>query len=439
MKQLILISDVSRKYAQITARRVRERDVFCEVVEPGALIESIRDKKPAGVIVTGEETDAPLIPEELKEALARSEIPVLAIGAVAGALLNAGPRIITAASAPSLQDEASKKEVGHFLFDCCKCSRDWTPALFAEESVKQLRKELSGKKVLCAFSGGVDSTVAAVLVHKAIGDDLVCVFVDTGLMRKNEGDQIMDTLKREFDMRIVRVDAEARFLAKLKGVTDPEQKRKIVGEEFIEVFAAEAEKLGAAEYLLQGTIYPDVLESGLDGAKSIKSHHNVGGLPERMMFSLVEPLRLLFKDEVRRVGEALGIPTAIVQRQPFPGPGLSVRCLGEVTKPRLDLLRECDAILREEIEKSGLSNEIWQYFTVLPNLQSVGIRDEARTYCETVAIRAVHSVDAMTARYAKIPYDILDIITDRITTEVPQVNRVVLDITNKPPSTIEWE
>jgi len=439
MRQLILISDVSRQFAQLTARRVRERDVFCEVVEPGTLAGSIKEKKPVGIILTGDESDAKLITDEIKSSLRDANVPVLAIGAAAKALNDADFPMMMMSCSPTLAGEEAKAEVAGFLFDSCKCAGDWTASAFAKESIDKLKEELKGKKVICAFSGGVDSTVAAVMVHKAIKDDLICVFVDTGMMRKNEGDQIVETMKSEFDIHLIRVDAEERFLGRLKGVTDPEMKRKIIGEEFIEVFTEEAKKHGDIDFLLQGTIYPDVLESGLDGAKSIKSHHNVGGLPERMSFSLIEPLRLLFKDEVRRVGTALGIPDAIVNRQPFPGPGLSVRCLGEVTKQRLDLLRECDAILREEIGASSLAKEIWQYFTVLPNLQSVGVLDGARTYCETIAIRAVHSIDAMTAQYVKIPYDILDRITERITNEVPQVNRVVLDITGKPPSTIEWE
>ena len=439
MRQLVLISDVSRQYAQLTARRVRERDVYCEVVEPQALVGDISAKKPVGVILTGDEGDKALVTEEMKTGLAGTDVPILAIGAGALALEDTCPAAVIAKSSPTLAGEDSRAEVAAFLFERCKCAGDWTASAFAEESIEKLRTELDGKKVICALSGGVDSTVAAVMVHKAISDRLICVFVDTGLMRKDEGDRIIESLSGEFDMQLIRVDAESRFLEKLKGVTDPEKKRMIVGGEFIEVFEEEASKHGNIEYLLQGTIYPDVLESGLDGAKSVKSHHNVGGLPERMAFSLVEPLRFLFKDEVRRVGAALGIPDSIVSRQPFPGPGLSVRCLGEVTKPRLDILRECDAIVREEIEKSGLSKEIWQYFAILPNLRSVGVIDGARTYCETVAIRAVHSIDAMTAEYARIPYEILDIITDRITTEVPQVNRVVLDITGKPPATIEWE
>lgn len=294
-------------------------------------------------------------------------------------------------------------------------------------------------RVLCALSGGVDSTVCAVLVHKAIGERLNCVFVDHGLMRKNEGDEVMDVLGREFKLNVVRANAEEQFISKLAGVTDPEKKRKIIGAEFIEVFTQEAKKLGEMDFLLQGTIYPDIIESGAEGAMLVKSHHNVGGLPEKLGFKLLEPLRLLFKDEVRKVGTELGISSHMVNRQPFPGPGLAVRCLGEVTREKLHILRESDAIMREEIADAGLHSQIWQYFTVLPNLLSVGVKGEERTYAHAVGIRAVTTTDAMSCNWARIPYDVLDRISSRIVNEVPNVNRVLYDCTTKPPSTIEWE
>src|SRR6184192_3183716 len=329
----------------------------------------------------------------------------------------------------------------NFLYNVAGAPPAWTPAAVIEEQVERIRAAVGRERVLCALSGGVDSAVAALLVHKAIGDQLTCVFVDHGLLRKDEAAQVVETFRGHFHVPLVHVDAEERFLARLEGVDDPEEKRTRIGEEFIRVFEGESRKLGAVKYLVQGTLYSDVIESGgTDGvAAKIKSHHNVGGLPEEMEMELVEPLRLLFKDEVRRVGEELGLPDRMVWRQPFPGPGLAIRIIGEVTRERLEVLREADAILLEEIRRAGLYRELWQCFAVLPAIRSVGVQGDERTYAYPIVIRAVTSEDAMTADWARLPYDLLETISSRIINEIPGVNRVALDISSKPPSTIEWE
>jgi GMP synthase (glutamine-hydrolysing) len=329
----------------------------------------------------------------------------------------------------------------NFLYDVAGAPPTWTAAAVIEEQVERIRAQVGRERVICGLSGGVDSAVAALLVHKAIGDRLTCVFVDHGLLRSGEAAQVVETFEGHFHVPLVHVEAQERFVEKLAGVDDPERKRRIVGEEFIRVFEDEARTLGDARFLVQGTLYSDVIESGgTDGvAAKIKSHHNVGGLPEDMRMELVEPLRLLFKDEVRRVGEELGLPEEMVWRHPFPGPGLAIRIIGDVTRERLDVLRTADAILLEEVRRAGLYRELWQCFAVLPAIRSVGVQGDERTYGYPVVIRAVTSEDAMTADWARLPYDLLETISSRIVNEIPEVNRVVLDVTSKPPATIEWE
>lgn len=327
----------------------------------------------------------------------------------------------------------------NFVLSVCRAKADWTMASFAVEAVAAIRRRTAGAKVLMAISGGVDSSVAAVLIHRAIQDDLTCVFVDHGLLRKGESESVMKTFRDSYGIAVVRVDASERFLERLEGVVDPERKRKIIGAEFIRAFEAAAADLGTFEFLGQGTLYTDVIESGTKTAQTIKSHHNVGGLPEGMRFKLLEPLDRLFKDEVRALGRELGIAEAIVARQPFPGPGLAIRIVGSITPEKLDIVRESDAILREEFQAAGLDKTVWQYFTALPGVRSVGVMGDQRTYAEAVAIRAVTSSDGMTADWARVPHDVLDRISRRIVNEVKGVNRVFLDITSKPPATIEYE
>ncbi len=329
--------------------------------------------------------------------------------------------------------------LGNFLFAACGCSPTWTPASIIEEQVRRVREQVGDGRAILGLSGGVDSSVAALLVHKAIGDRLTCVFVDQGMMRLNEAEQVIEMFTEHFHVPLIAVDAKDRFLDKLVMVTDPERKRKIIGEEFIRCFEEEARKIEGAKYLVQGTLYSDVIESGTRQAAKIKSHHNVGGLPEKMGFELIEPLRELFKDEVRAVGEEMGLPEHIVWRQPFPGPGLGIRIIGEITRERVDVLQRADAIVLEEIRAAGLYRELWQSFAILPVIRSVGVQGDERTYGYPIVVRAVTSQDAMTADWAKLPYEVLERISSRVINEVPEVNRVVLDISSKPPSTIEWE
>ena len=342
---------------------------------------------------------------------------------------------------PEVNSSVNGIQVIHnFVYDICGCTGDWIISSFVEESIAKLKEKIGDKKALCALSGGVDLSVAAVLLSKAIGKNLTCIFVDHGLLRKNEGDEVEEIFRNKFDINLIRVNAKEQFLAKLAGVTDPEKKRKIIGEEFIRVFEKEAKKIGQVDYLVQGTIYPDVIESGLGKSSVIKSHHNVGGLPDYVDFKeIVEPLRDLFKDEVRKTGLELGIPENLVFRQPFPGPGLAIRIIGEITEDKLNILQEADYIFREEIAKAGLHKNINQYFAVLTNLRSVGVMGDERTYDYTLALRAVETTDFMTGVWSKIPYDVLEKVSSRIVNEVNHINRVVYDITSKPPATIEWE
>jgi GMP synthase (glutamine-hydrolysing) len=327
----------------------------------------------------------------------------------------------------------------NFLFNICGCTPSWTMVSIIENQVNSIRSSVKDGKVICALSGGVDSTVAAILVYKAVGKKLTCILVDHGLLRMGEEEQVEKTFRKNFKINFIHIKAHERFLSKLKGITDPEDKRKIIGNEFIRVFEEEARKIKNVDYLVQGTLYSDVIESGTRDAAKIKSHHNVGGLPEDMKIRLLEPLRLLFKDEVRKLGIELGLSEEIVRRQPFPGPGLAIRIIGEVTEERLEILKKADKIVLDEIKRAGLYEKIWQSFAVLPGIRSVGVMGDERTYAYPIVIRAVNSEDAMTADWVKLPYEVMEKMSNRIINEVDGVNRVVYDISSKPPSTIEWE
>jgi GMP synthase (glutamine-hydrolysing) len=413
-KELVVVLDFGGQYNQLIARRVRELSVYSEILPYDSSLEEIRGKNPKAIILAGGSAS-------VHPGILELGVPVLEL------------------DYDSMNINTVGNSLRSFLFEVAGLKGDWQMSDFIAETIADIKDKVGDKKVLCGLSGGVDSSVAAVLVHKAVGEQLVCVYVDTGLMRKGESEQVIKTFQEQMKMNLVFVPAADRFLKRLQGVTDPERKRKIIGEEFIRVFEEEKAKLGEIDYLVQGTIYPDIVESGTSTTPTIKSHHNVGGLPEDMDFKLIEPLRLLFKDEVRLIGEKLNISPEIVWRQPFPGPGLGVRVLEEVTKEKVDILCEADAIVREEIKKAGLEREIWQAFAVLPPVRSVGVKGDARTYAYPIIIRAVISDDAMTAEVAKLPWQLLEKMAHRIVAEVDGVNRVAYDITSKPPGTIEWE
>lgn len=429
MKQdMILILDLGSEENAILARQIRAMGVYTEIHPHDLTAEQLQAIPGVkGIIlnggknrvVDGKEIDA-------SQAVYASGLPILAVDHQGAAPWPADPQVRT-------------QKIQDFVFDVCKAEKNWNTENFIADQIELVRRQVGDKKVLLALSGGVDSSVVAALLIRAIGKNLTCVHVNHGLLRKGEPEEVVRVFREELGANLVYVDAIERFLGKLAGVADPERKRKIIGAEFIRVFEEEARKLEGIEFLGQGTIYPDILESGTKTQSNIKSHHNVGGLPEDMQFELVEPLKMLFKDEVRAVGAALGLPESMVQRQPFPGPGLGVRCVGAITRDRLEAVRESDAILREEFAKAGLSGKVWQYFTIVPDFKSTGIKDNRRSFEWPVVLRAVNTRDAMTATIEQIPWPVLLNITERITHEVPGVNRVLYDLTPKPTGTIEWE
>lgn len=422
-KELIIILDLGGYDSQLIARKIRHYNVYCEILPYNTGIEKIKSMSPKGIVLTGEDADT------LKADTLIYDKGIYELGI---------PVIDFATTKDDTSDGIDPLK--SFLYKECACSGTWNMESYVEMSIRQLKEKIGDQKVLCALSGGVDSSVAAVMISRAVGKQLTCIFVDHGLLRKNEGDEVEEIFTNQFDVNLIRVNAQDRFYNKLAGVTDPERKRKIIGEEFIRVFEEEAKKIGRVDYLVQGTIYPDIIESGIGKAALVKSHHNVGGLPDYVDFKeIIEPLRDLFKDEVRKAGLVLGIPDKLVNRQPFPGPGLGVRIIGDITPEKVKILQEADYIYREEIAKAGLDKHISQYFAILTNLRSVGVKNDERTYDYTVALRAVTTIDFMNAEYVEIPWDVLGIISKRIVNEVEHVNRLCYDITSKPPATIEWE
>ena len=510
--QTVIVLDFGGQYNQLIARRVRECNVYCEVMPCTTPLSQLKAMDPIGIIFTGGpnsvyldssphvdpeiftwgvpilgicygcqlmahtlggqvteaqddsareygktqtyyDTTSPLfkgLPQEGISWMSHGDyMAKVPDGFALTAHSDSCPNVAIADEARGFYGVQFHPEVNHtqhgidmihnFLYEVCRAKGDWTMEDYCRTAIAQIREKIGGGKVLLALSGGVDSSVAAALLAEAVGSQLTCVFVDHGLMRKNEGDEVEAAFSK-WDINFVRVDAEQRFLIKLAGVSEPEHKRKIIGEEFIRVFEAEAKKIGQVDYLAQGTIYPDVIESGAGDAAVIKSHHNVGGLPDYVDFKeIIEPLRMLFKDEVRQLGRELGLPEYLVMRQPFPGPGLAIRCLGDVTKEKLDILRLADFIFRDEVAKAHLESAMSQYFAVLTNMRSVGVQGDGRTYDYTLALRSVTTTDFMTADWTRIPYDVLDRVSVRIVNEVPHINRIVYDITSKPPATIEWE